>query len=45
VNSKTENNLLLLIRPEIMIQREAEDKLFPGLLGDRDMVAGDSQIR
>jgi type II secretory pathway component GspD/PulD (secretin) len=45
VNSKTENNLLLLIRPEIMIQREAEDKLFPGLLGDRDMAAGDSQIR
>ena len=32
VNSKTEVNLLLLIRPEIMILKESEDVLFPGLL-------------
>jgi type II secretory pathway component GspD/PulD (secretin) len=32
VNSKTESNLLLLIRPEIMILKESEDVLFPGLL-------------
>ncbi|NBX25979.1 MAG: hypothetical protein EBQ99_08030, partial [Planctomycetes bacterium] len=32
VNSKTESNLLLLIRPEIMILKESEDMLFPGLL-------------
>jgi type II secretory pathway component GspD/PulD (secretin) len=45
INSKTESNLLLLIRPEIMIQRESEDKLFPGLLGNRGEVAGDDQVR
>jgi type II secretory pathway component GspD/PulD (secretin) len=45
VNSKTESNLLLLIRPEIMIQRESEDKLFPGLLGSRGFVTGDDEVR
>ena len=31
INSKTESTLLLLIRPEILIQQETEDALFPGL--------------
>jgi len=31
INSKTEQTLLLLIRPEILIQQETEDALFPGL--------------
>ena len=29
--SQTENTLLILIRPEIIIQQENEDILFPGL--------------
>jgi type II secretory pathway component GspD/PulD (secretin) len=40
VNSKTETNLLLLIRPEIMIQRESEDLLFPGLKNTSDAPGG-----
>ena len=40
VNSKTETNLLLLIRPEIMIQRESEDLLFPGLRNTSDAPGG-----
>jgi general secretion pathway protein D len=31
VTSKTEQTLLILIRPEIIIQQENEDLLFPGL--------------
>jgi len=40
VNSKNEVNLLLLIRPEIMIQRESEDLLFPGLKNTSDAPGG-----
>ena len=40
VNSKQEVNLLLLIRPEIMIQRESEDLLFPGLKNSSDAPGG-----
>ena len=31
LTSKTEETLLILIRPEIIIQQENEDLLFPGL--------------
>jgi type II secretory pathway component GspD/PulD (secretin) len=31
ITSKTETTLLLMIRPEIIIQQEQEDALFPGL--------------
>ena len=31
LTSKEEMTMLLLIRPEIIIQRENEDELFPGL--------------
>ncbi|MSR18691.1 MAG: hypothetical protein EXS00_05915, partial [Phycisphaerales bacterium] len=31
LSSKTESNLLLLIRPEVIIQQEAENELFPDL--------------
>jgi general secretion pathway protein D len=31
ISSKTEQTLLILIRPEIIIQQENEDLLFPGL--------------
>jgi type II secretory pathway component GspD/PulD (secretin) len=31
ITSKSESTLLLLIRPEIIIQQEEEDALFPGL--------------
>ena len=31
INSKVEQTLLLMIRPEILIQQETEDALFPGL--------------
>jgi type II secretory pathway component GspD/PulD (secretin) len=31
ITSKTEVTLLLMIRPEIIIQQEQEDALFPGL--------------
>ncbi len=31
INAKNETSLLLLIRPEIIIQQEEEDALFPGL--------------
>ena len=37
VTSKLETTTLLLIRPEIIIQQEAEDLLFPGL---RDQLSG-----
>jgi type II secretory pathway component GspD/PulD (secretin) len=31
ITAKSESSLLLLIRPEIIIQQEQEDTLFPGL--------------
>jgi len=40
VTSKIERTALLLIRPEIIIQQEAEDLLFPGLA---DQLSGGSQ--
>jgi len=43
VTSKDEETLLILIRPEIIIQQENEDLLFPGL-GDR-LGSGNSYIR
>ena len=33
LSTKSETTLLLLIRPEILIQQENEDTLFPGLQG------------
>ncbi len=43
VTSKTETTTLLLIRPEVIIQQEAEDLLFPGLQ-DRLGSAGSSRF-
>jgi type II secretory pathway component GspD/PulD (secretin)/tetratricopeptide (TPR) repeat protein len=43
ISSKTEQTLLILIRPEIIIQQENEDLLFPGL-GD-SLGAGASYLR
>ena len=40
VTSKLETTTLLLIRPEIIIQAEAEDLLFPGL---SDQLSGSSK--
>ena len=31
INSKVEQTLMMMIRPEILIQQETEDVLFPGL--------------
>jgi type II secretory pathway component GspD/PulD (secretin) len=39
VNSKAEQNLLLLLRPEIVMLRESEDLLFPGLKNSSDAPA------
>ena len=39
VNSKAEQNLLLLLRPEIVMLRESEDLLFPGLKSTTDAPA------
>ena len=43
ISSKQELTLLVLIRPEIIIQQENEDLLFPGL-GD-SLGAGASYLR
>jgi tetratricopeptide (TPR) repeat protein len=43
ITSKTETTTLLLIRPEVIIQQEAEDLLFPGLQ-DRLGTAGASRF-
>ncbi len=40
VTSKTEQTLLILIRPEIIIQQENEDLLFPGLADNLGGAAG-----
>ncbi len=40
ITAKNETTLLLLIRPEIIIQQEEEDALFPGLKGQMSHGAG-----
>jgi len=40
ITAKSENTLLLLIRPEIIIQQEQEDQLFPGLRNSLGSGAG-----
>jgi len=42
INSKTEKTLLLMIRPEILIQQETEDVLFPGLRNQLSGAGGDA---
>ena len=40
INSKTETTLLLMIRPEIIIQQEQENELFPNLRQEHGPGAG-----
>ncbi len=42
INNKTEQTLLLMIRPEILIQQETEDVLFPGLRNQLNGTSSDA---
>ena len=42
INNKTEQTLLMMLRPEILIQQETEDVLFPGLRNQLNGANGDA---
>ena len=42
INNKTEQTLLMMLRPEILIQQETEDVLFPGLRNQLSGANGDA---